>query len=47
LRQSGSTGERGVELRETSQVETGAQGLERGAGGVQLTLCSAPFTLCE
>jgi hypothetical protein len=39
--------EYGVDLRETCQVETGTEGLERGAGGLQLALSAAPFALFE
>jgi hypothetical protein len=37
-RRSGGIGEGCVELRETCQVEIGAEGLERGAGGLELTM---------
>jgi hypothetical protein len=44
---SGCIDERCVELRETCQVETGAEGLEGGAGGLQLALSAAAFALFE
>jgi hypothetical protein len=44
---SGGIGERCVELRETGQIETGTEGLERGARGLQLPLSAAPFAMFE
>ena len=44
---SGWIGELYVELRETCQVETGTEGLERGAGALQLAPSAVPFALFE